>query len=169
MTQPLEVPVLPMPLLRPVPISTKGLGFFARLWVLITAVRKWEVAENYFFVMPDGQLVMIPKGFIFDGASTPKFLWGLLDPTGVLLIQGLIHDFGYRYDYLWAFNEKRQLYKLHLGGCREFWDQLFLDIGNDLYDLQVTGYLSWLMLRIFGWLAWKKNRELNDPDIIISY
>ncbi len=112
---------------------------------------------------------MIPRGFIFDGASTPKFLWGLLDPVGILLIQGLIHDFGYRYDYLWAFDENRQLYKLYLHAGRKFWDDMFLDVGNDLLDMQVTGYLSWGALRSFGWIAWDKNRKLSSEDICILY
>ncbi len=30
----------------------------------------------------------------------------ILSPTGVLFIPGLIHDFAYRYDYLWAVNSK---------------------------------------------------------------
>lgn len=162
-------PVLPMPSLRPIPIVTKGLSWWAKFWVLLTAVRQFEVTDNWFFIMPDGTIIMIPRGFIFDGASTPKFLWGLLDPVGILLIQGLIHDFGYRYDYLWAFDENRQLYKLYLHAGRKFWDDMFLDVGNDLLDMQVTGYLSWGALRSFGWIAWDKNRKLNSEDICILY
>ena len=162
-------PVLPMPILRPLPIITKGLSWWMKIWVLIVSVRKWELVETWYFILPNGQVIIIPRGFIFDGASTPKFLWGILDPVGVLLIQGLIHDFGYRHDYLWAFDENRQLYKLHLNAGREFWDGLFLDVGMDLLDMQVTGYLSWLALRAFGWFAWNKNRKLNCEDIVISY
>ena len=38
---------------------------------------------------------VIEKGFEFDGASVPKFLAMWLSPTGVLLMGGLVHDYGY--------------------------------------------------------------------------
>lgn len=41
--------------------------------------------------------IIIPKGFIFDGASVPKILHSLLGPTGLLLLGACPHDFGYRY------------------------------------------------------------------------
>lgn len=165
----MTTPVLPMPSLRPIPIVTRGLSFWCKAWVLLTAVRRWELTDNWFFILPNGQVIMIPRGFIMDGVSAPKFLWGLLDPVGILLIQGIIHDHGYRYDYLWAFDKDRNLYKLHLGAGRKFWDDLFLDVGNDLLDMQVTGYLSWAALRSLGWIAWNKNRKLADADIVIYY
>ena len=36
-----------MPLLRPVPIPSKGRNFFMRILVWINEVRKWEVAEDW--------------------------------------------------------------------------------------------------------------------------
>ena len=45
----------------------------------------------------NGKNFIIPKGFKFDGASVPKFLGQFLSPVGVLLIGGLIHDYGYKY------------------------------------------------------------------------
>lgn len=164
-----NLPLLSMPVLRPLPIITKGLSWPRQLWVLLTAVRRYELAETWFFVLPNGQVIIIPRGFIFDGASTPKFLWGLLDPTGILLIQGLVHDFGYRYDYLWAFDEERKLVKLYEGGGRKFWDSLFQEIGRDLVGMHVTGKLSYWALRCFGNSAWKENRKLNESDIVVSY
>jgi hypothetical protein len=101
-----------------------------------------------------------------DGASTPKFMWGLLDPVGILLIQGIIHDYGYRYDYVWAINNENVLYKYHEKQGREFWDKLFLEIGLYVNEMQVTGYLSWLMLRLFGGKAWEENRIRNAPELL---
>lgn len=158
-----------MPILRPIPIVTRGLPFWRKVWVLLTAQRQWELVDNWVFMLPCGVYIIIPKGFIMDGASTPKFMWGILDPTGILLLQGIVHDYGYRFDYLWAYDNDRQLYKLYGGRGRKFWDDLFLAIGRDVVDLQVTGYLSYGMLRLLGWIAWNKNRKLNQADIIIYY
>ena len=122
--------------------------------------------DDWVFIMPCGTPVVIPRGFIMDGASTPKFVWGLLDPVGLLLIQSIIHDYGYRYDYVWAINKKGHLYKYHERQGRKFWDKTFLDIGNHVNDMQITGYLSWLMLRLFGLIAWNDNRKLNASELL---
>lgn len=156
---------LVMPVLRPIRICTKGLPLLKKIWVLLTAVRKWELAENWFFILPTGQTIIIPRGFVFDGASTPKFMWGFLEPTGVLLIQGLVHDFGYRYDYLWSINHNGKFYKIQVGAGKKYFDDLFMQIGRDVNELVLTGYLAWLSLKAFGGIAWRSNRKLNAPDI----
>ena len=155
-----------MPMLKPVHICTKGKSFWQKMWILLTGVRTWEVVEDWVFIMPCGTPVVIPRGFVMDGASTPKFLWGLLDPMGILLIQGIIHDYGYRYDYLWAISRKGNTYKYHQNKGRRFWDKTFLDVGLHVNDMQVTGWLSWLMLRLFGWWAWSENRRKNEAELV---
>lgn len=154
-----------MPMLKPLPIQTQGKPFWEKVWLVLTAARKWEVVEDWVYFLPCGTPVIIPKGFVMDGASTPKFMWGILDPVGVLLIPGIIHDYGYRYDYLWAVDKKGKLYKYHCKKGRAFWDRLFLDVEIHANDLHLTGVLSYIMLRIFGVLAWNSNRKLNDPAL----
>jgi hypothetical protein len=134
---------------------------------LLTGVRRWELIDNWFYTLRDGTKIVIPRGFVFDGASTPKFVWGILDPVGVLLIQGLVHDFGYRYNYLWALPEgSTRPYKYMLGAGKKFYDNLFKEVGQDVNGMMITGWVSWVMLKLFGQRAWEANRELNDFDII---
>ena len=40
---------------------------------------------------------MLYQGFVFDGASIPKFLRTFFSPVGVLLMGGLVHDYAYKY------------------------------------------------------------------------
>ena len=154
-----------MPLLRPVAVETKELSFWGKVKVLLNFTRKWEIADDWVFFLPCGTPVVIPRGFTMDGASTPKFLWGVLDPVGLLLIQGIIHDFGYRYKYLWAVDSSGKLYKYHNDKGRDFWDKLFLDVGEHVHGFRVVGYMSYLMLTIFGRSAWDDNRLLNDKEL----
>lgn len=92
-----------MPKLIPIQIKTRDKPFLIRIWRWITSIRKWELSEDWEYKLPEDEpVIVIPKGFVFDGASIPRPLWGLLSPTGLLLVPGLIHDFAYRYDYLWA-------------------------------------------------------------------
>ena len=86
-------------------------SIFLRIWRWITSIRKWKLTEDWEFKLPyDEPVIIIPKGFVFDGASIPRPLWGILSPTGLLLIPGLIHDFAYRYDYLWALDSEGRAY-----------------------------------------------------------
>ena len=82
-----------MPVLQPIPIETKNKGFWKGILLWLLGKRQWEVAEDFWFTLEGGNY-MIPAGFQFDGASVPKFLATFLSPTGVLLIGGLVHDYG---------------------------------------------------------------------------
>ena len=86
--------------------------------------------ENWEYDLPDGRRVLIPKGFVFDGASIPRLLWFFLSPTGLLLIPGLIHDFGYRYDYIWVVGEDGRICKQDQAMGQDYWDEVFYSVGE---------------------------------------
>ena len=118
-----------MPKLAPITIPTKGKKPLAKLRAWITEVRQWQLVEDWQYQLPDQQTIIIPKGFVFDGASIPRLLWGLLSPTGLLLIPGLIHDFGYRYDYLWRLRSDGKVEKAYCRFGQKRWDKQFLSSG----------------------------------------
>lgn len=157
-----------MPKLIPVPIKTKGKNVFARMWAWITVIRKWEVAENWTYILSDGKKIIIPASFIFDGASIPRPLWGILSPTGMLLIQGLIHDFGYRYNYLWVIDTKGNIEKemAPKNKERKHWDKLFRQVGEEVNGMKVINFLAWIVLSVLGIFAYNSNRKRNENDII---
>jgi len=157
--------IMKMPKLTPIGIKTKGKSFFAKIWVWITEVRKWEVTEDWEYELPNKQVIIIPKAFVFDGASIPRPLWGLLSPTGLLLIQGLIHDFGYRYDYLWALRGDGRAERIYLKSGQQYWDKLFNEVGLNVNEMKIINSLSWLALATMGKFAWKKNRERNEEEV----
>ena len=88
-----------MPTIQPVPIPTKEMGFFGALFVWLFISRKWTVKKDWHFTL-NGMDLVIPKGFIFNGASIPKYFWSWVSPTGILLISGMIHDYGFKYGTL---------------------------------------------------------------------
>ncbi len=153
-----------MPILQPIPIKTKGLPWWEAILTWMTESRKWRVVEDWFFVLPDGMKIRIRSGFVFDGASVPRFMWGLLSPTGLLLIPGLVHDYAYRYQVL-DFGDlpSHALVRMDYAGCsRAFWDRLFRDIAIQVNDFKVINYAAWLALRLFGWVAWNKHRKTKS-------
>ena len=88
-----------MPKLTPVPIKTKGKGFWKGIVMWLLSTRNWVIVEDWKYNL-NGSEYVIPKGFQFDGASIPKFLRTFFSPVGVLLIGGLVHDYMYKYTAL---------------------------------------------------------------------
>lgn len=154
-----------MPKLSPLPIKTLGKSFFPRIWAWVTEVRKWELVEDWEYELPDKTIVVIPKHFIFDGASIPRPLWGILSPTGLLLIPGLIHDFGYRYDYIWVRDITGKVHKDKEGYGQKCWDKLFYEVGKKVNGMKIIDALAWLALASMGRFAWKANRERNEAEV----
>lgn len=157
--------MITMPTMKPLPIKTKGFSFAGRMWALVTVTRKWELTDNYFYTLPDGTRIVIPAGFVHDGASIPKILWGILSPTGLLLIAALIHDFSYRYGYLWVVDEKTGDVKKWVCGTGSHtdYDDLFLKINLEVNGMVLVDHLAAFMLAVFGGIAWREHRLKNIP------
>ena len=143
------------PHLKPIPIATKGKGFWGALLLWFFGTIHWEVVKDFNYSIK-GQNFVIPKGFKFDGASVPKFLAQFLSPVGVLLIGGLIHDYGYKYETLLLKNKKT------IGIKTQKWmDETFRDINIEVNGFYFLNYLAYWALRLGGFVAWNKHRKVN--------
>jgi hypothetical protein len=154
-----------MPILSPLPIETKGEPFPKRIRVWLTR-RAWRVVEDWEHDLPDGRRVVIPKDFISDGASIPRLLSWLLSPTGLLFIPGLIHDFGYRFDYIWIRDENGKLCQDKRNSGQKYWDKLFYEVGVQVNGMKAINFLARMALGAFGFLAWNSNREKAENGIM---
>jgi hypothetical protein len=167
MKPPTSVNLSQMPLLRPVPIPTKNRSFFMRILVWIYDVRKWELAENWEYQLNPGERIIIPEGFQFDGASIPRVLWAFLNPIGLLLIPGLIHDYGYRYEQLWKIDESSMEPVSYMKGENKTqWDQLFWRVGKQVNGTKIINLLAFLAVYLGGYGAWKNNRKRAEQEPI---
>lgn len=155
--------MIEMPKLRPLPIETKGKNIFLMIFIWIFSSRKWEVVEDWEFTLPNGVKIVIPKGFVCDGASVPKMFWILLSPTGLLLIPGIIHDHGYRYKFLWYYTPEGKLEKMH--GTRTEWDKLFRKVAIQVNGFWIINSLAFLMVYLLGWFPWWRNSKKNFPEL----
>lgn len=152
--------LMQMPVLQPLPIKTKNAGnFIFRLFIWIFSTRQWKVCENWQYTLRDGTTIVIPEGFIFDGASVPRLFWMLLSPTGLLFIPGLIHDYGYKYNNLIAIDNEETLRDYNSGSGKLFWDKVFRETSIDVNGFVVINYLAWFMLVIGGWFPWWQHRK----------
>jgi len=149
-----------MPNMRPIRIPTDGRGFWKAIWCWFWEVRTWEIAEDFHFEV-NGEQYVIPKGFVFDGASVPKFLASWLSPVGILLMGGLVHDYIYKYEVLLKQNKLKTSSKM----TQKQADQLFRDINIEQNGIHVLNYAAYYALRLGGFVAWNGHRKVNAKAI----
>ena len=143
------------PELQPIAIKTKGKGFWKGIAMWLLSTRNWEVKKDWKYNI-DGTEYVIPAGFVFDGASIPKFLRTFFSPVGVLLIGGLVHDYAYKYATLYksdgttmgTIDQKKA-------------DEIFRDINIEQNGFHFLNYLAYWALRIGGFMAWNGHRKVN--------
>jgi len=145
-----------MPHMKPIAIPTAGKGFWGAIWLWLMGTRQWEIAKDFHYTI-NGEDFVIPKGFQFDGASIPKFLHTWLSPTGVLLMGGLIHDYGYKYATLLKKDKKTTI-----GIKDQKWmDQTFRDINIEQNGFHLLNKLAYWALRLGGFVAWNGHRKVG--------
>ena len=145
-----------MPQMSPIKIETADKGFWKAIWMWMLGVRHWEITKDFYFSLK-GEEYVIPQGFQFDGASVPKFLAMWLSPTGVLLMGGLIHDYGYKYGTLLRSD------RTSIGDKSQKWmDTLFRDICIEQNGFKLLNYLAYWALRLGGFVAWNGHRN-HEP------
>lgn len=147
-----------MPQMSPIKIETADKGFWKAVWMWMLGVRHWEITKDFYFSLK-GEEYVIPQGFEFDGASVPKFLAMWLSPTGVLLMGGLIHDYGYKYGTLLRSD------RTSIGDKSQKWmDTLFRDICIEQNGFKLLNYLAYWALRLGGFVAWNGHRKHESKD-----
>ena len=143
-----------MPHIKPLPIKTKGKGFWKAIVMWLLSTRNWELTQDWKYNI-DGKDYIIPKGFTFDGASIPKFLRTFFSPVGVLLIGGLVHDYMYKYTHCKPVSAKGALLVVDQKKA----DQIFRDINIVVNGFYTMNYLAYWSLRIGGFVAWNGHRK----------
>jgi len=146
-----------MPHIKPLPIKTKGKGFWKAIVMWLLSTRNWELTEDWKYNI-DGTEYVIPKGFTFDGASIPKFLRTFFSPVGVLLIGGLVHDYMYKYTHCKPVSAKGALLVVDQKKA----DQIFRDINIVVNGFYTMNYLAYWSLRIGGFVAWNGHRKKDN-------
>jgi len=145
-----------MPHLKPIPIKTKGKGFWKGIAMWLLSTRNWELVQDWKYNL-NGSDYVIPKGFQFDGAIIPKFLRTFFSPVGVLLIGGLVHDYMYKYTACKPSTTKGSLLIVD----QKMADQIFRDINIEVNGFYFMNYLAYWSLRLGGFVAWNGHRKRN--------
>ena len=149
-----------MPILKPIRINTNGLSWWKKTKKYFKA-REWEVVEDYKLYVPWlDKTILIPNGYVFDAASIPRFLWPLLNPTGILLIPALVHDFGYEFSGF--LNTNREKIYTEKEYSRDFFDVLFRDLGIYVNGINSIPNIAYKALKLFGRFSWGNYRKISN-------
>ena len=106
--------------------------------------RRWKLLRSFTYYVGKGHTnkVVVHRGFITDFASVPQPLWWLIPPWGKYGKAAIVHDYLYQ----------------HQTVSREDADRIFLEAMGVLKVKNWRKYPMYLAVRLFGWVAWKKEK-----------
>ena len=102
----------------------------------------WKITKPVTVELSNKEVITIPKGFYYDMASVPKFLWSIVRPFNDGLLATLIHD------YLYVHRKP--------GWTRAKVDKEYLKWMNQSNSNKLDNYVRYIFVRVFGWAVWKK-------------
>ena len=153
-----------MPKLQPFAIKTQKFSFYSKLWRLLFRKRQWQLVEDWSYELPNKRVIIIPKGFVFDGSSYPALVWLFFSPTGLLLIPVILHEFCFTYDYLWT-KQNDKVIKFKVGNGFLKWSALIRNVGIERNELLLIDYFMWFICLSFGWVNWLTFQRRKAADL----
>jgi hypothetical protein len=172
-----------MPSLSPIHPKTKGLPWYRAAWNFLTVPTFWRHTDDFIYRLLDGTCILLPYGFTFDGASVPRPFWPLINPDGIMLIPGDLHDFAYRFGCLLRLDNFYEVLEMQSNlvnehdirkafrtssykpyESRSFWDKMFMDEGDAINGMWPMNWAAHEVLRCLGWAAWNNWRKKDDEN-----
>lgn len=158
--------------------DTKGKNAWERFCIVCTVPPRFKIVHDWVVELSDGTIIIIPKGFITDGASIPRVFWSIISPTGPLFLASILHDFAYQHGYLLTldidrmFEDGRNIlfYKTHIKNFKNyapiyvlqsqrFFDAMLRDVTIDLTDVKFQSNAAYYALGLAGFIAWNRYRK----------
>lgn len=102
----------------------------------------WKIQQPITVELSTGKIVNIPRGFVYDMSTVPKWLWSFVRPINDGLFGYLVHDV---------------LYVNRIAGMtRAKADKEMLFWTNIVNKNKFDNYLRYYIVRLLGWLWWYK-------------
>lgn len=102
----------------------------------------WKIQNPITVQLSNGKIINIPKGFLYDMSTVPKWLWSIVRPFNDGLFGYLIHD------RLYVIRD-HNMTRLQCDKEMLFWTKI---TNKNKFD----NYIRYTFVRMFGWLWWKK-------------
>lgn len=135
-----------------------------RLYMLVGSWSyEWTTVLNGISVK---SVIKVPEGFVYDGASIPRFLWSIfgLSKDGPHRAAALIHDWIYTFDgdlpdgsvcriFLDENMNLKELDTIDIWRRKDA-DKLFLKMLKETNLSRFQIYAMYYAVRLFGWSKW---------------
>lgn len=102
----------------------------------------WKLHRSIQIKLSNGDVITIPKGFVYDQSSSPRWTWSLMPPFGNFLLAALIHDYIY-------------IHKTH---SKDFADKEMFIWSELLNDAKTDNKLRYWFVKHFGMKVWRRGR-----------
>lgn len=115
--------------------------------------RDWILLRSLTYKVGDlnsNHTITVPKGFVTDLASVPRFLWWFIPPFGTHASASVLHDYLYRSG---NYTDRKEA------------DAIFHEAMIVSDTPRVRARLMWLAVRVFGWFAWRSRNGKVMYDI----
>lgn len=108
---------------------------------------KYMLLKKLRFKLSNGKKITIPKGFVWDLSSVPRFLWGLLPPDGDFEVASLIHD------YLYITKSSSQKFA---DDEMLKWSKVMSGTHNKISIRNFDNQVRYVAVRLFGWIVYHR-------------
>jgi len=150
------------PVVQAVYTPTPKRNWWSKLTNFIIYRRKFKVRKDYILWVPFlNEFIFVPSYFIYDGASVPKILNGIFNPTGMLLLGALPHDFGYRYQGLFFVDPNTREIRFSTFSKSQL-DNIFKNLCVYESKMKIASSTATWALKLAGFLSWNKHRKNNN-------
>ena len=125
-----------------------------------------ELVEPFEYYLGDlilwQERVVVPVGFVTDGASIPPFLWPVFGhPFEDFGKSGVLHDFLYRSPLIEHHYGDGRIELVRVSRSRA--DSIFRESAKVLNLPAWKRAGAWAGVRLFGWWVWRKYRKADPP------
>lgn len=147
--------------LKPLEYINPNNSWFGQVKQFFWKRPQYILTKDYIVYIPSlEKYLWIPTNFVYDGASTPRFL--PLNPLGLLLIESLPHDFIYRFGCMLVSDGLGAPF-VCVPATRKKADDIFIELNRRHSKLVVIGSLAHFFVSIVGTLTYKA-RNINSVD-----
>ena len=113
-------------------------------------VPKYKLLQELYIQLSNGDIIHIPEGFVWDLASVPRPLWGLLPPDSDAELASLVHDFLYIHKN--DFNYSRRFVDDEMLK----WSKVLSGTKNKISARNVDNIVRYVGVRLGGWAYWNR-------------
>lgn len=120
---------------------------FTKPLIVTPTNHMWKLMNSFHYHIGNEkskEIIRVPKSFITDFASIPKFFWNIIGaPWGKYGKAAVIHDYLY---YKQKYTRKQS-------------DKIFYEAMGVLEVPQWKRIIMYRAVRLFGYIAWEKHRK----------